>query len=144
MLLGFNATMLQPFDASMFQSFDASMLQCFNASMLRLLNALTLQRFNSSTVQWLNVLTLSSSMLQRYSTVSTVQPFQPKRDHCKRAILFLSSSKILTPHPPLRPASVYHRARIISPLPLHVAKTGRNHLNEEFTPLLPTGIGERF
>jgi hypothetical protein len=28
---------------------------------------------------------------------------------CKRAILFLSSSKILTPHPPLRPASVYPR-----------------------------------
>jgi hypothetical protein len=37
-----------------------------------------------------------------------------------------------------------HRARIISPLPLRVAKTGRNHLNEELTPLLPTGIGERF
>ncbi len=32
---------------------------------------------------------------------------QLKRDHCKRAILFLSSSKILTPHPPLCPASVY-------------------------------------
>ncbi len=26
--------------------------------------------------------------------------------NCKRAILFLSSSKILTPHPPLRPASL--------------------------------------
>ncbi len=26
--------------------------------------------------------------------------------YCKRAILFLSSSKILTPHPPLRPASM--------------------------------------
>jgi hypothetical protein len=25
-----------------------------------------------------------------------------------------------------------------------VAKTGSNNLNEEFTPLLPTGIGERF
>jgi hypothetical protein len=37
-----------------------------------------------------------------------------------------------------------HRARIPSPLPLRVAKTGRNHLNEEFTLLLPTGIGERF
>jgi hypothetical protein len=37
-----------------------------------------------------------------------------------------------------------HKARIISPLPLRVAKTGRKHLNEEFTPLLPTGIGERF
>jgi hypothetical protein len=29
--------------------------------------------------------------------------------YCKRAILFLSSSKILTPHPPLRPASEYPR-----------------------------------
>jgi hypothetical protein len=28
--------------------------------------------------------------------------------------------------------------------PLHVAKTGKNHLNDEITPLLPTGIGERF
>jgi hypothetical protein len=34
--------------------------------------------------------------------------------------------------------------RIPSPLPLRVARTGRNHLNEKFTPLLPTGIGERF
>ncbi len=39
---------------------------------------------------------------------------------------------------------VFHTARIPSPLPLHVAKTGRNNLNEEFTLLLPTGIGERF
>ncbi len=38
----------------------------------------------------------------------------------------------------------HHRARIISPLTLRVAKTGRNHMNEEFTPLLPTGIGEKF
>ena len=31
----------------------------------------------------------------------------PQRDYyCKRAILFLSSSKILTPHPPRKPASV--------------------------------------
>jgi hypothetical protein len=30
--------------------------------------------------------------------------------YCKRAILFLSSSKILTPHPPLRPASACVRA----------------------------------
>jgi hypothetical protein len=30
------------------------------------------------------------------------------------------------------------------PPPLRVAKPGRNHLNEEFTPLLPTWIGERF
>ncbi len=40
--------------------------------------------------------------------------------------------------------TIVHRARIPSPLPSRVAKTGRNHLNEEFTPLLPTGIGERF
>jgi hypothetical protein len=30
------------------------------------------------------------------------------------------------------------------PLPLHVVKAGRNHLNEEITPLLPNGIGERY
>jgi hypothetical protein len=30
------------------------------------------------------------------------------------------------------------------PLPLHVAKEGRNHLKEEITPLLPTGIGDRY
>ncbi len=30
----------------------------------------------------------------------------PQSTYCKRAILFLSSSKILTPHPPLRPASL--------------------------------------
>ncbi len=30
------------------------------------------------------------------------------------------------------------------PHPLRVAKTGRNNMKEEFTPLLPTGIGERF
>ncbi len=29
------------------------------------------------------------------------------------------------------------------PLPLCVAKKGWNHLNEEITPILPTGIGER-
>ncbi len=29
------------------------------------------------------------------------------------------------------------------PLPLRVAKAVRNHLNEEITPLLRTGIGER-
>ncbi len=42
--------------------------------------------------------------MQAQSTPLSPGPF---RDHCKRAILFLSSSKILTPHPPLRPASVY-------------------------------------
>jgi hypothetical protein len=38
----------------------------------------------------------------------------------------------------------HHRALTPYPLPLRVAKTGRNHLNEEITPLLPTGIDERF
>ncbi len=50
-----------------------------------------------------------------------------------------SSLQTLIPH-----TLLHHTARIPSPLPLHVAKTGRNHLNEEFTSLLPTGIGERF
>ncbi len=30
------------------------------------------------------------------------------------------------------------------PFPLHVAKAGRNHLNEELSSLLPTGTGERY
>jgi hypothetical protein len=30
------------------------------------------------------------------------------------------------------------------PPPVRVAKTGKNHMNEEIIPLLPTGIGERF
>jgi hypothetical protein len=34
--------------------------------------------------------------------------------------------------------------RLPPPPPLHVAKTGKNHLNEEISPLLPTGIGEKF
>jgi hypothetical protein len=46
--------------------------------------------------------------------------------------------------PPGTKGGYSHTARIPSPLPLRVAKTGRNHLNEKFTPLLPTGIGERF
>jgi hypothetical protein len=29
-----------------------------------------------------------------------------------------------------------------TPPPQRVAKTGKNHLNEEITPLLPTGIGD--
>ncbi len=37
-----------------------------------------------------------------------------------------------------------HRVPTPTPLPLRVAKTGKNQLNEELTPLLPTGIGERF
>ncbi len=36
-----------------------------------------------------------------------------------------------------------HRVPSPLPLPLRVAKAGRNHLREEFAPLLPTGIGER-
>ncbi len=38
---------------------------------------------------------------------------------------------------------LYHRVPTLLPLPIHVEKAGRNHLNEEITPLLPTGIGER-
>jgi hypothetical protein len=30
------------------------------------------------------------------------------------------------------------------PPPLRVAKTGKNHMNDEITPLLPTGIGEQY
>ncbi len=37
-----------------------------------------------------------------------------------------------------------HRVRTPSPFPLLVAKAGRNLLNEEITPLLPTGIGEQY
>jgi hypothetical protein len=36
-----------------------------------------------------------------------------------------------------------HRVPTPPPLPLHVATEGKNHLNEEITPLLPTLIGER-
>ncbi len=39
----------------------------------------------------------------------------------------------------LRRLGFAHRVLTLSPLPLHVAKAGRNHLNEEITPLLPTG-----
>ncbi len=39
---------------------------------------------------------------------------------------------------------VLHRAPTHSPISLRVAKTVKNHLNEEITPLLSTGIGERF
>ncbi len=37
-----------------------------------------------------------------------------------------------------------HRVPTLSLLPLRVAKTGKNRLNEEINPLLSTGIGERF
>jgi hypothetical protein len=37
-----------------------------------------------------------------------------------------------------------HRAPSPSPPPLRVAKTGKNHLNEEITSLLPFRIGKRF
>ncbi len=87
-----------------------------------------------------------------------------KKDRIKEATLRfgrrnqMSSSNILSIHGTkyvhIKSTTVYaprrnwdspnHMARIPSPLPLHVAKTGRNHLNEKFTPLLPTGIGERF
>jgi hypothetical protein len=47
----------------------------------------------------------------------------------------------------LRGASLHHctqRAPTTSPPPLRVAKIGKNHLNDEITLLLPTGIGKRF
>ncbi len=36
--------------------------------------------------------------------------------------------------------------RVLTPLPppIRIAMAGKNHLNEEITPLLFTGIGERF
>ncbi len=34
--------------------------------------------------------------------------------------------------------------RLPPPFPLRIAKTGKNHLNEEIIPILPTWIGERF
>jgi hypothetical protein len=37
-----------------------------------------------------------------------------------------------------------HRVPTPSHLPRRVAKAGRNHLNEEITPLFPTGIGEEY
>jgi hypothetical protein len=37
-----------------------------------------------------------------------------------------------------------HRVPTPSLLSLRVAKKGQNHLNEEITHQLPTGIGERF
>jgi hypothetical protein len=39
--------------------------------------------------------------------------------------------------------SLTHSVPTPSPLPQRVAKASRNHLNEEITPLLPTGMGER-
>jgi hypothetical protein len=40
---------------------------------------------------------------------------------------------------------VSHRVPTLTPLPSSTrGKAGRNHLNEEITPLLPAGIGERF
>ncbi len=40
---------------------------------------------------------------------------------------------------------LYLEYRVPNPTPSSTReKAGRNHLNEEITPLLPTGIGERF
>jgi hypothetical protein len=47
-------------------------------------------------------------------------------------------------NPILSESLAMHRVPTPSPRSLRVAKTGKNHLNEEITPLLPTGIGERF
>jgi hypothetical protein len=38
---------------------------------------------------------------------------------------------------------VNHSVPTPFPLPIRVAKAGRNHLKEEITPFLPTGIVER-
>ncbi len=48
--------------------------------------------------------------------------------------------------PPPTPATDIGEPQGADPshLPLRVAKTGKNHYNKEITPLLPTGIGERF
>ncbi len=45
------------------------------------------------------------SRIVQWGMTHTVE--RPLLHYCKRAILFLLSSKILTPHPPLRPVSVY-------------------------------------
>jgi hypothetical protein len=50
----------------------------------------------------INDLALKNNLYRKRSRISSEYIF-----YCKRAILFLSSSEILTPHPPLRPASVY-------------------------------------
>jgi hypothetical protein len=51
----------------------------------------------------------SPTSLRLYNPIAA-NPIIPATEYifyCKRAILSLSSSKILTPHPLLRPASVY-------------------------------------
>ncbi len=59
-----------------------------------------------------------------------------------RSLFVFSISLVVLKH--LHDQLHHHTALIPSPLPLRVVKTGRNHLKEEFTPLLLTGIGERF
>ena len=41
--------------------------------------------------------------------------------------------------PILSESLAMHRAPTPTPRPLHVAKAGKNHFNEEIIPLLPTG-----
>ena len=57
---------------------------------------------------------------------------------------------MLAPHSPTYPVAPMSTARLFgqrgadpSPLPLRVATAGKKHLNEESTPLLLTGIGQR-
>ncbi len=45
---------------------------------------------------------------------------------------------------PMPESTLTHRAPILSPLPLRVAKTVRNHLNEEITPPFPLGWASDF
>jgi hypothetical protein len=59
----------------------------------------------------------------------------------KSLTIFLTASTTLYPSP-IRTRN--RRVPPPSPLSLRVAKAGRNHLNEEITPLLSTVMGERY
>jgi hypothetical protein len=81
-----------------------------------------------------------------YFLTSASLSLTPRR-LCKRLV----SLRVISVHAlshPMSPSadasSPSQRGPTPPPLPLHMAKTGRNHLNKEITPLLPTGIGERF
>ncbi len=44
----------------------------------------------------------------------------------------------------IRNPAHHHRVPTPPPTPRHVATAGKYHLNEEITPIIPTGIGERY
>ncbi len=77
-------------------------------------------------------------------TVDTIHHILSPKYLARAGIFKLLRSSGIDSKEPILPAYVAHTARIPSPLPLRVATAGRNNLKEEFTPLLPTGIGERF